>query len=333
MRSLLLLGLMGLRLGATDFTITVTDEAGLPLAGAAVEATFSRSNDPRTSSMRSFEGKTGEDGAFRFQAGAEMCLFRLRADRPGHFGADADHRHGLRFPSTPHHTLTLPRETVGVPLAYKEIRLHATDGRFPPKTWIGFDLARGDLVAPWGQGKVSDLLFWNEGTQDGWTMPIEDVLTIRKDPEHIRMTDVDFAITYGAFTGLTRIRLGETGAGILRSKHYWDYAALKMPPLAPKDGYVQKVELPYQPIDSGDESARHVGYFLRLRPRVDAAGKVVTANYAKIQGQIATGYGRVAFRYYYNPVANDRRLVFDPERNLLKPTPGDNPGLYETRER
>jgi hypothetical protein len=41
----------------------------------------------------------------------------------------------------------------------------------------------------------------------------------------------------------------------------------------------------------------------------------------------------VAFRYYYNPVANDRRLVFDPERNLLKPTPGDNPGLYETRER
>jgi hypothetical protein len=30
----------------------------------------------------------------------------------------------------------------------------------------------------------------------------------------------------------------------------------------------------------------------------------------------------LAFRYYYNPVENDRRLVFDPERNLLKPLPG-----------
>ena len=27
----------------------------------------------------------------------------------------------------------------------------------------------------------------------------------------------------------------------------------------------------------------------------------------------------MSFRYYYNPVADDRRLVFDPERNLLKP--------------
>lgn len=333
MRSLLLLGLLSLRLGATDFTVTVTDEAGLPLAGATVEATLSRSNDPRTSSLRSFEGETDADGAFRFRAGAEMCLFRLHASKPGHFGADADHRHGLGFPSKPHHTLTLPRETEGIPLAYKEIRLHATDGRFPPKTWIGFDLAKGDLVAPWGKGEVSDLLLWNEGSQDGWTMPIEDILTIRKDPDHARMSDGDFAITYGAFAGITRIKPGQPGAGILRSKHYWDYAGLKMPAQAPFEGYEEQIELPYSPSQTGDESTKQVGYFLRLRPRLDAAGKVVTAHYAKIQGRIVTGYGWAAFRYYYNPVANDRRLVFDPERNLLKPTPGDNPGLYETRER
>ena len=30
----------------------------------------------------------------------------------------------------------------------------------------------------------------------------------------------------------------------------------------------------------------------------------------------------VSFRYYYNPVADDRRLVLDPEHNLLKPAPG-----------
>jgi hypothetical protein len=58
--------------------------------------------------------------------------------------------------------------------------------------------------------------------------------------------------------------------------------------------------------------------------------------YAKIQGRIATWYGWVAFRYYYNPVANDRRLVFDPKHNVLKPAagaPSSDLGLYETNER
>jgi len=44
----------------------------------------------------------------------------------------------------------------------------------------------------------------------------------------------------------------------------------------------------------------------------------------------------VSFRYYYNPVADDRRLVFDPERNLLKPGPGagfDEVIRYRTYER
>ena len=31
---------------------------------------------------------------------------------------------------------------------------------------------------------------------------------------------------------------------------------------------------------------------------------------------------QVTFRYYYNPVPNDRRLVMDLGRNLLKPPPG-----------
>ncbi len=50
-------------------------------------------------------------------------------------------------------------------------------------------------------------------------------------------------------------------------------------------------------------------------------------------GQI---YGWLAFRYYYNPVANDRRLVFDPKHNVLKPaagTPSSDLGLYDPYER
>ena len=76
--------------------------------------------------------------------------------------------------------------------------------------------------------------------------------------------------------------------------------------------------------------------YLRVRAKLGSDGKVTSAHYAKIQGGIETGYGWLAFRYYYNPVANDRRLVFDPKHNVLKPAagaPSSDLGLYETNER
>lgn len=336
MRRLLLLGLMSLRLGAAEFTITLLDEAGRPLAGATVEATLSRSNDPRYASMQSFEGVTGVAGTFRFKAGEDMCLIRLRAHKAGHIEADADRRHGLGYPSTPHHTLTLPYQVEGIPLAYKEVQLSAGSAPFPPKTWIGFDLAKGELVAPRGNGEISDLLIWYDGVQAGWTLPTEDIAVMRKSVEHARKTDEEFAFFYGAFNGRTRFKLGLAGAGILRSSQFWDYSGLKMPPLAPLDGYVEQLEIPFRHGSPSSEQDKLPGFYLRLRPRYDASGKLSSAHYAKIQGRIETGYGWVVFRYYYNPVANDRRLVFDPKHNLLKPAPGapsSDLGLYETNER
>jgi len=336
MRKPLLLGLMSLRLCAGAFTITLIDESGRPLAGATVEATLSRSNDPRYSSMRSFEGVTGATGTFRFKAEEDMCLIRLRANKVGHIEADADRRHGLGFPSTPNHTFTLPREVEGVPLAYKEVRLFASDAKLPPKTWIGFDLAKGDLVAPRGVGEISDILIWYEGIQTGWTMPIEDIEAMRKNFQHARQTDGEFALSYGAFSGLTRIKLDPPGSGIQRSPEFWDYSALKMPPLAPLNGYSEQLELPFRHGSPSGEQDKQVGFYLRLRPRHDASGKLISAHYAKIQGRIQAGYGWLVFRYYYNPVANDRRLVFDPQRNVLKPALGaasPDLGRYQTNER
>lgn len=336
MRKLLLLALVSLRLRAVEFTITLTDESGLPLAGATVEATLSRSNDPRSSSMRSFEGMTGAAGTFRFKAGEDMCLIRLRANKAGHVEADADRRHGLGFPSTPNHTLALPRQVEGVPLAYKEVRLFASDLNFPPNTWIGFDLAKGEPVAPFGQGEISDLLLWNEGVRVGWRLPVADIEALRKQPDKAGLSESQFAAIHGAFAGLTRIKLRPAGAGIRRSPRFWAYSGLKMPPFAPTNGYAEELELPYQATPSDDESNRHVGYYLRLRPLHDAAGNLISAHYAKIQGGIECGYGWITFRYYYNPIANDRRLVFDPSHNVLKPTPGaprSFPSFYQTQER
>jgi hypothetical protein len=54
-----------------------------------------------------------------------------------------------------------------------------------------------------------------------------------------------------------------------------------------------------------------------------------SAHYAKIHGRIEPWPGRVTFRLYYNPRADDRRLAFDVRKNLLRPSPGATPAEQE----
>lgn len=316
--------LLGLSLGITEllgvaYSVRTLDEDRRPIAAASVEAVFSRINDPRTSSLRTFEGKTSADGTFRWEAGEDMCLIRLRVHKSGHFEADADHRHGLGVvPSMPEQVVTLPRENLGIGLCYKDVLLRADSGTLPSKTWVGFDFASGEAVPPWGNGQTADIKIWNEGGQVGWTQEAETIEMFRKDPELARLSEAKFAELYGWFKGVTRIRCDEPGAGIMPSPSFWPYSPLKMPPLAPPDDVAASLELPYSTLPYPPARDDYVGFYLRIRPKLGPDGKAISAHYAKIQGPIRSGFGWVAFRYYYNPVADDRRLVMDLEKNLLK---------------
>jgi hypothetical protein len=320
--------LLGLSLGFTallgaDYSVRTLDEDRQPIVAASVEAVFSRINDPRTSSLRTFEGKTSADGTFRWEAGEDMCLVRLRARKSGYFEADADHRHGLGVvPSIQEQVITLPRENRGVGLCYKDILLRTDSGTLPSKTWVGFDFALGEAVPPWGNGQTADVKIWNEGEQVGWTQEAETIEIFKKDPELARLSEAQFADLYGSFRGVTRIRCDDQGAGVVRSAFFWPYSPLKMPPVAPQDNYAASMELPYRTLPYPTARDDYVGFYLRLRPKLGPDGKVISAHYAKILGPIRSGYGWVAFRYYYNPVVDDRRLVMDLEKNLLKPTVG-----------
>ena len=320
--------LLGLSLGITElpgvaYSALTLDEDRRPIASANVEAVFSRINDPRTSSLRTFEGKTSADGTFKWEADEDMCLIRLRAHKSGHFEADADHRHGLGVvPSIQEQVLTLPRENLGIGLCYKDVLLRADSGTLPSKTWVGFDFASGEALPPWGKGQTADIKIWNEGEQVGWTQEAETIEMFRKDPELARLSEAKFAEIYGWFQGVTRIRCDEPGAGIMRSPSFWPYSPLKMPPVAPPDDVAASLELPYSTLPYPAARDDYVGFYLRLRPKLGPDGKVISAHYAKIQGPIRSGYGWVAFRYYYNPAADDRRLVMDLEKNLLKPPAG-----------
>jgi len=314
---------LALTLLARDYTLTVVDESSQPMPGVAVSALFSRMNDPRFASMRSFAGMTDDHGVFRFKAGDEMCLDRLRAAKQGHFDADVTEIHGMgKVPSDLSHTITLPYETKEIPLYYKEVQLRTLKGTLPRKTWVGFDFAIGDIVAPWGRGKIADIRFWNDGEQIGWVHPEETIERFRKDKDHARLTEAEFNGMYGSFRGVTKVNCAQPGDGIMRSPAFWPYCQLKMPALAPVEGYAAILEIPYATLPYPSYQDDFIGYYLRVRTMLGPDGRVISAHYAKIQGAIWSGYGAINFRYYYNPVADDRRLVLDRQHNLLQPPPG-----------
>jgi hypothetical protein len=328
---LYLLPFLALTLLARDYTLTVVDESSRPMQGVAVSALFSRMNDPRFASMRSFEGKTDDQGVFRFKASDEMCLDRLRAAKQGCFDADVTEVHGMgKVPSDLSHFITLPYETNEIPLCYKEVRLRTLKGNLPRKTWVGFDFAIGDVVAPWGRGQTSDIRFWVDGEQIGWIHPEETIERFRKDKDHARLTEAEFNGMYGSFRGITKVSCAQPGDGIMRSPAFWPYCQLKMPALAPAEGYAAILEIPFATLPYPSYQDDFIGYYLRVRTRLGSDGRVISAHYAKIQGAIRCGFGAISFRYYYNPVADDRRLVMDRKSNLLLPPPGTT-GVELTR--
>lgn len=320
-----LLPLLALTVAARDYTLTVVDESDQALRDVAVSALFGRINDPRLSSMRTLAGKTDDLGVWRFQAGEEMCLERLRAAKPGHFDADVTEIHGMgKVPSDLAHRITLPREAGEIPLCYKEVRLRTLNGNLPKKTWVGFDFALGDVVAPWGRGQLADIRFWFDGEQVGWTLSDEAIEQFRKDKDHARFSETEFNAMYGSYRGITRVSCDPPGNGIQRSPSFWPYCQLKMPALAPAEGYAAELAIPYATLPFPEHQDDYVGYYLRVRTKVGPDGRVLSAHYAKIQGAIRCGYGAVTFRYYYNPTPDDRRLVLDRKHNLLQPPPGTN---------
>jgi hypothetical protein len=309
-------------LTATDFAITTVDEQERPLAEVTVKALLSRPNDPRYASLRTFEGKTDAQGVFRFRTTEELCLIRLRAQKDGHYPTDADHQHGLGvMPTARDHRITLPKLTEEIPLCFKDVLLSTSKRNFALRTWVGFDLAASDAVAPWGEGKVSDLRFWNEGEQVGWTLAEHVRRELRHDDDHRGISDEEFAVRFGKFRGTLRIGFAQPGDGLQRTPAYWPASTLRMPALAPEEGYAHQLDQAFAPRPAPSMLEGQTGSYLRVRTRLGSDGKVLSANYAKVDGPIECGYGWVAFRYYYNPVANDRRLVMDTDRNLLKPPP------------
>jgi len=305
---------------ADERTIRVVDEDGHALGGAAVTATLTPPDDPRLSSTVVRAGMTDASGSLRFQADDRLILTRVQADHAGCFAADVDHRHGLgRLRQPSELTLTLPRMTHGVPLHYREVRLTG----LPTGRRIGFDAEIADAVAPWGKGRTRDMEFELTSEQVGWTESPEVLAELRRSPEGRRMDDQEWAETYGRFRGMLRISLPRKGDGLRMTPAFWPYCRLKMPALAPDEGYAPEMTLAFDTLPTAESPGDRHGCYLRLRTP-DGEGPA-SAHHAKIQGRVDVGPGRVTFRFYFNPRAGDRRLAADTRTNLLQPPPDATP--------
>jgi len=323
-------GLLAIAGFASERKIVIRDEEGRGLPAARIEAVLTPPDDPRLSSVVAYEGTSDPSGCFRFTADDRLILTRVRASRPGFHDADADHRHGLGRPTqSTELTLTLPRETERIPLHYREVNL----SKLPSGKQIGFDVEIGDVIAPWGKGKVADLTFLIESEQIGWTESADTLAALRGTPEGVRMDEQEWAETYGRFRGRFRLSFPQPGDGILETPSFWPYCLLKMPAMAPEGKYAQEKIFEFDTLPVAEPAYDSTGYYLRVRAQLSPDGKLVSAHYAKIHGRIGVGPGRVTFRFYYNPLANDRRLAFDPDRNLLRPSgPGEPAHRFETRQ-
>ncbi len=167
---------------------------------------------------------------------------------------------------------------------------------------IGFDLMAGDWVAPHGKGSVADLVFTLEET-----IPYVRV----EDPFDITLT-ISFS---NKGDGIQSI-LAPINKG----------SELRLPRAAPKDGYEQTLvkeigrSTAKKPINSGIREDQN--YFFRVRTVLDEKGRIKSALYGKIDGDIQFwGNRKVRFNYCLNPNPNDRNMEFDPKKNLFGTLP------------
>lgn len=228
--------------------------------------------------------------------------------------------------------VVLPRILNPIPL-YAQHGGSATAIAFPVQNeWVGFDLEVADWVAPHGKGKTADFLLRFKNEFKGWSSSqksLEERIEMHKDfYKRIKKewTMEEFKITAGKWEGVMELSFPGEGEGVFEEKRFLAYCPLKLPHLAPEEGYVPT----RSSVVNGNFSPgrEDIGLFLRTRVRRDKQGKMISANYAKVIGdfRVSTpGPGGFSLAYYFNPAPNDRNLEFDSDKNLFpKEKPGTN---------
>lgn len=171
----------------------------------------------------------------------------------------------------------------------------------------GFDLMKGDWVAPRGRGVESDLVFHATGQLIG-----------------PRDFDLTLTLTFSRSTDgfLPMATPLENGV-----------SELKLPHQAPLEGYrvgqawhfrSMKAQDPYAPRILLNDHDANMNYYLRVRSQTNQFGIVTNALYGKILNDVELGLSSTSnavgmvFTYYLNPTPNDRNVEFSRGNSLFR---------------
>lgn len=283
----------------SKITIKAVDDTGKPIDHATVTASY---DYPKGfgmgwgTSTKFFDGKTDEKGLFSItKSSAGRCNFRV--SKEGFYDTSKSYvfkEKSLLFvwsPWNPTFEIKLKKIKSPTPMYAK----NTTAIKIPAVgTPVGYDLEKGDWVAPYGKGVISDFIFTFK------------VRFVKNDD-----WDVSYKLTFS-----------NEGDGIQGYDNPNDYGAYRWPYEAPEDGYKKEVNWSafYHPggwsgINKSDYKENRK-YIFRVRSKTDEKGNIIEAKYGKINGDIALSFGGYfGFVYYFNPTGS-RSLEFGG--NLFK---------------
>jgi hypothetical protein len=311
--------------------LMIHDEHLLPIEDAEVEVSFDNPRSPvRYDEQSSF---TDDEGRVMFR-GNGLLGASIRAKKESYY--PFAHYPGYRFRASSKQLdkgfsaeLLLRRIRNPIPLYSKKI-IEATQYR-PYKISVenepvGFDFEVGDWVAPYGNGKVADILFrYEKEFVEFASIPSRTLDQVRESykrrckSEGIAYTEEGFREFAGKWNSEFEVSFPSEKEGIQFVEDQFNvHSVLRMPHEAPEGGYQDGFTIEKHHTDPPRIARDDIGYFLRTRVRLNEDGEIESANYAKIYGEIEflpTGY--VYFHYYFNPTRNDRNLEFDTKRNLF----------------
>jgi len=281
------------------FTVLTVDEDGSPLERMSVVGGF-YGQAPLASGM------TDSNGLFVVDCKKAMAGeggFSVNHGISGYYETHAGVRlkeivGGRWEPWNPVVTAVVRQVLNPIPMYMK-----AVTTMFPETNRLcGFDLTKGDWVAPNGVGEHADVFF---GVDRTIVSKDDFLLTFRL----VFSTNDGFQ----PFTAMTA-------------------SAFPFPRYAPTDGYAGNYERqfgrrPKTGFFNTEPSPAETGVY-RVRTLLDERGEIKAAQYGVFDGGFQiVGYIAekitIKFTYYLNPTPNDRNLEFDPKRNLftnLKPS-------------
>jgi hypothetical protein len=292
-------------------TLRVIDSKGRPVPEAEVKVAFSP-RDPKEAGKK-LTGFTDKEGLFVatgkttydiFYSACKTNFYLTVRKYPFYWRGTECVKDGRWIPWNPTLEVVLKEKRKSIPMYTKiaEVILPEQDKPF------GYDMQAGDLVEPYGKGKYRDIVltyFFNY-------------------PKDISAESISRLC----------VATSQPNDGIsLNSKDTWsDFKSLHE---APENGYSTNLLLitryNEQKLVEKKEVSQNDYLIVKSRVKMDNEGRIISANYGKIYGEIIYGGteknlkgGMVRLCYYFNPTPNDRNLEFDCKNNLFNMAWGDS---------